>query len=52
MTPLVRFYARHLPARAVLPSVTGTYAAALILLLIFADPVATDTVYIDIEPVK
>lgn len=49
MTPLGRFYARHLPARAVWAALTLTYAAALILLVLKSHPTTDNLVYIDME---
>ena len=49
MTPLTRLYARFLPASLVWPAVTLTYASALLLLLLFGQPVGNDIVYIDLE---
>ncbi|WP_162798529.1 hypothetical protein [Sulfitobacter sp. SK012] len=52
MTPLTRFFSDHLPARLVWPAVTMTYAAALLLLVLFGQPIGNEIIYIDLETAK
>lgn len=49
MTPLVRFYARFLPARAIWLAVTLTYALGIVSVLFFGNESARDVIYIDME---